>query len=196
MADLPDLPDKTWLLSRVGPSRAAWDRARRPARIEPAGPGEESVWAFPRPPELRSAPDVARVVHGGEEIARSDQAMRMVETAGAPVYLFPPDDVRMDLLRVNDHVTVCEWKGAAVHYDLVMPGGRVTDVAFCYPDPLDDLGQRYERIAGWLAFYPARVDQCFVGEERVRPQPGGYYAGWVTDALKGPVKGDPGTEGW
>jgi uncharacterized protein (DUF427 family) len=120
----------------------------------------------------------------------------MVETAGAPVYLFPPDDVRMDLLQANDHVTACEWKGAAVHFDLVMPDLQVRDAAFAYPDPLDDLGQGYGRIAGWIAFYPARVEACFVGDEQVRPQPGGYYAGWVTDAIKGPIKGDPGTEGW
>ncbi|WP_428482927.1 DUF427 domain-containing protein [Pyruvatibacter mobilis] len=196
MSDLPPLPDKDWLLAQVGPSRAAWDRSQRPARIEPAGPGDESVWDYPRPPELRPAPDRARVVHGGCEVAASDRALRMVETAGAPVYLFPPDDVRMDLLQANDHVTACEWKGAAVHFDLVMPDLRVRDAAFAYPDPLDDLGQGYGRIAGWIASYPSRVDACFVGDEQVRPQPGGYYAGWVTDAIKGPIKGDPGTEGW
>ena len=196
MTDFPPLPKKDWLLARVGPSRAAWGRSQRPARIEPAGPGEESVWDYPRPPELRPAPGRARVVHGGCEIALSDCALRMVETAGAPVYLLPPEDVRMDLLVPNDHVTVCEWKGAAVHFDLVMPGARVADAAFAYPDPLDDLGCGYERIAGWIAFYPARVEACFVGDEQVRSQPGGYYAGWVTDAIKGPIKGDPGTEGW
>lgn len=196
MTDFPPLPKKDWLLARVGPSRAAWGRSQRPARIEPAGPGEESVWDYPRPPELRQAPGRVRVVHGGCEIASSDRALRMVETAGAPVYLLPPEDVRMDLLVPNDHVTVCEWKGAAVHFDLVMPGLRVRDAAFAYPDPLDDLGQGYGRIAGWIAFYPARVEACFVGDEQVRPQPGGYYAGWVTDAIKGPIKGDPGTEGW
>lgn len=190
------LPDKAWLLARVGPARAAWADAPRPARIEPAGPGEESVWDFPRPPELRPAPAPVRVEHGGETIAGSGRALRMCETAGAPVYLIPPDDVNTSYLRETDYVTVCEWKGAAVHYDVVTAAGTAAHAAFAYPDPLDDLGRDYGRIAGWVAFYPARVDACFVGSERVTPQPGGYYAGWVTRTLKGPVKGGPGSEGW
>ena len=195
-ADVRDLPDKSWLLRRVGPARAAWRDAPRPARIAPAGPGEESVWDYPRPPELRPAPARVRIVHGGETIADTQRAWRMCETASAPVYLLPPADVRMQRLRENGHVTVCEWKGAALHYDLLGPWPAVRDAAFSYPDPLDDLGRGYGRIAGWIAFYPARVDACFVGDERVTPQPGGYYAGWVTSAIKGPIKGAPGTGGW
>lgn len=68
--------------------------------------------------------------------------------------------------------------------------------AFAYCDPLDDLGKGYGRIADHIAFYVSRVDAAFVGDERVSPQPGNYYAGWVTSGLRGPIKGVPGSENW
>ena len=40
------------------------------------------------------------------------------------------------------------------------------------------------------------MDACFVGDERVTPQPGGFYGGWITRNLVGPFKGGPGTAGW
>ena len=190
------IPDRKWLLARVGPSRAAWRGSERPARIEPAAEGEESVWEYPRPPELRAAMGPVRVEHGGQVIVHSTRALRVVETAGAPVYFVPPEDVIEGVLHETEYVTICEWKGAAVHYDLRLPGVRVEHAAFAYPDPLDDLDADMAKIAGWIAFYPARVDACFVGGEKVTPQPGGYYAGWVTSAIKGPIKGAPGTESW
>ena len=51
-------------------------------------------------------------------------------------------------------------------------------------------------IRDHIAFYPAPMDGCFVGDERVTPQPGGFYGGWVTADLAGPFKGEPGTMGW
>lgn len=190
------LPDKALLLSRVAPYRGHWRHSARPARIEPVGPGNESVWDYPRPPEIRDADGPVRVACGETGIAASERALRVCETAGAPVYYLPPDDVRMDLLVLKDDVSVCEWKGAAVYYDVALPDGtRVVNAGFAYPDPLDDLGQGFSRIAGWVGFYPGRL-ACFVGDERVRPQPGQFYAGWVTDRIKGPIKGVPGSEGW
>jgi len=193
---MTNLPDKEWLLARVGAGRGAWRNSVRPSQIESVSEGEESVWDYPRPPELRQAMGPVRVEHAGQVIARSDRALRVVETAGAPVYFVPPQDVSEGVLRETDYVTVCEWKGAAVHHDLVVSGVRVEHAAFTYPDPLDDLDPDMARIAGWIAFYPARVDACFVGDEKVRPQPGGYYAGWVTSAIKGPIKGNAGTQNW
>ena len=190
------IPDKQWLLDRVGAGRNAWRNSERPAQIDPVAPGEESVWDYPRPPEVRGAMGPVRVQHAGQVIAKSDRALRVVETAGAPVYFVPPEDVLDGVLHETDYVTVCEWKGAAVHHDLVLPGGRVEHAAFSYPEPLDDLDPNMARIAGWIAFYPARVEACFVGKEQVTPQPGGYYAGWVTSAIKGPIKGAPGTQSW
>ena len=192
----PDLPDKKALLRRVAAHRDKW--GPRPADVapEPAGPGEESVWDYPRPPEVRAAPAFARVVFAGKDIAASERALRIVETAGAPVYYFPPTDVDETVLKATDEISICEWKGAAVYYDIVANDRRVKNAAFAYPDPLDDLGQGYARIAGWCGFYPGRVDACYVGDEKVDPQPGEVYAGWVTSRIKGPIKGAPGTGHW
>ncbi|MEL7028993.1 MAG: DUF427 domain-containing protein, partial [Pseudomonadota bacterium] len=160
-------------------------------------PGQTSVWDFPRPPAVQSVPQPLKVVQAGVTVAETTRGFRIAETAGAPAYYFPPEDVRMDLLRPSgDGTSICEWKGAAAYYDLIVEGGEAAQAAFSYPDPFDDLGQGYDRIAGWIAFYASRTEACFVGDEQVRPQPGGFYAGWVTNELAGPIKGAPGTEGW
>jgi uncharacterized protein (DUF427 family) len=96
----------------------------------------------------------------------------------------------------TEHWTICEWKGVAFAYDAVVQGRTVKDAAWSYPEPLTDLGMGYERIAGYFAFYAAKMDACYVGDERVTPQPGGYYGGWVTSNLTGPIKGEPGSENW
>jgi len=194
MNDLYDL-DKDQLLAALLPYRKL--RPRPPlSDIEPVGPGEESVWAYPRPPVVQSITATLRIVHGGVTIAETARAKRVVETSGAPVYYFPPDDVADGYLTPTDEKSACEWKGLATYFDLTVAGDTVASAAFCYPEPFDDLGMGYAEAAGWIAFYANRVDEAWVGNERARPQPGGFYAGWVTDAIKGPVKGEPGSEGW
>ena len=185
------------LLKRLAPARNKWGGGDRP-EPETARPDEESVWDYPpSAPSCVPRADRARVVVAGSAVADSRAALRMVETAGAPVYYFPPRDVSVDFLRrVANSETLCEWKGAASHFDIVAGDKIARSAAFAYLDPLDDLGRDYARIAGWFAFYPARVDACYVGEEKVRPQPGGHYAGWVTNNIRGPIKGAPGTEHW
>ncbi len=191
-----NLPEKAALLRRVKASRGGWNPDFRPPGLEPAGPGEESVWDYPRPPLMAPAPAPIRVLHGDRLVAASDRAVEVKETAGAPVPYLRPADVRTEWLRPNGRLSVCEWKGVAVSFDLVVPGAaRVADVAWCYPDPFDDLAEGYAGLAGWFAFYPGKL-ACFVGEERARPQPGGFYGGWVTDRIKGPIKGAPGSQGW
>ncbi|MFM8520291.1 MAG: DUF427 domain-containing protein, partial [Solirubrobacterales bacterium] len=85
----------------------------------------------------------------------------------------------------------CEWKGSATYFDVVAGGERVPQAAWAYPDPTP----YFQPITGWVAFYPALVE-CRLGDELVRPQPGGFYGGWITDEITGPVKGEPGSEGW
>ncbi len=198
--NLPPLPDKGELLAAVKAHRSSWSGGQKPTP-EPTGPGEESVWDYPRPPELRPVDFgdgvlPCRVEALGTVIAESTGVLRMCETAGAPVYYFPPRDVLTEYLTPTDYLTVCEWKGAAVHFDLTIGRETIREAAFCYPDPLDDLDKDYARIAGWLGFYPAKMTACFVGDEKARPQPGGLYAGWVTSHIKSPIKGGPGTGGW
>ena len=191
------IPGKTEIRAEVLRYRRA-TRGRPPeTAIETAGPGEESVWDFPRPPEVQTVTAPLRVTFAGETVAETTAGLRVIETAGAPVYYFPPGDVRREALRpVPGHWSLCEWKGVAVYFDIVLAGRLSERAAFAYPDPLDDLGCGFPRIKDHLAFYASRVDAAFIGNVRVTPQPGGFYAGWVTPSLRGPIKGVPGSEGW
>ncbi len=56
--------------------------------------------------------------------------------------------------------------------------------------------ERYAALRDYFAFYPQRVDACYLGEERVEPNPGGFYGGWITSEISGPFKGGPDTAGW
>jgi len=164
-----------------------------PTRIEP-GPGQESVWDYPRPPRIEPSTRRVRIVFNGVTIADSTRAVRVLETSSPPTYYLPPEDVTPGVLRPaqDERTTWCEWKGRASYVDLVV-GDRVSErAAWRYENPRTD----FESIAGWIAFYPGRVDACYLDEERVRPQDGTYYGGWVTDEIVGPYKGEPGTEGW
>jgi uncharacterized protein (DUF427 family) len=162
-------------------------------RPEIPGPGRESVWDYPRPPRVEPVPERIRVVVGGMVVADSGRAMRVLETSHPPVYYLPLEDVRGDLLRPSPTSSHCEWKGGASYWTLTLPDDReVPDVAWSYEHPSDG----FEAIRGSLAFYASRVDEAWVGDERATPQPGGFYGGWVTSRVAGPVKGEPGSRGW
>ncbi len=178
-------------------------RARQTVRDEPPherivapGPGQESVWSFPRPPRVESVAQRVRVEFGGRTIADSTRALRIVETAGAPCYYVPPEDCATEALLKTDAWTICEWKGVAFAYDVVVGSRRAEGGAWSYPEPLTDLGMGYERVAGFFAFYAAKMGACYLDDERVTPQPGGYYGGWVDSRLTGPIKGEPGSKNW
>jgi uncharacterized protein (DUF427 family) len=164
---------------------------RRPEHIDTPGPGEESVWDYPRPPRVEPVAARLRVELAGQLIAKTERGQRVIETAGAPVYYFPPEDILAESLRPSDHSTLCEWKGRARYWHLQIGGQYIANAAFGYPDPLEG----YEAIAGYLAFYPQNLD-CYLNDELVRPQPGYFYAGWVSSGIRGPIKGAPGTEAW
>ncbi len=165
-----------------------WRGGSRPEFAVPPGPGQESVWDYPRPPQI--APDGRRVVvtAAGRTIADSTRGVRILETASPPTFYLPPEDVALDLLEHVPGRSFCEWKGEAGYWALA---GGSEPVAWSYERPYD----AFAEVAGWLAFYPGRVE-CTVDGERVRPQPGGFYGGWITDELVGPFKGESGTGGW
>ena len=160
-------------------------------RIEP-GPGQESVWDYPRPPRVEPVPERLRVVVGGVTIADTIRGLRVLETAGAPVYYFPPTDVRIDMFDTSPRTTFCEWKGGASYHTVVVGGRVIENVAWSYEEPKPG----YESLRSHLAFYAAKVDEAWVGDELATPQPGGFYGGWVTSRIVGPMKGEPGSEGW
>lgn len=169
-----------------------WRTLRRErAEPRPPGPGQESVWDYPRPPRVEPAARVVRVACGGVELARSDRALRVCETASPPVYYVPPEDVRREHLEPSRHSSFCEWKGRARYWHVRVGDRRIPDAAWSYPEP--DTG--FESIRDHLAFYPGRVE-AWLGEERVQPQAGHFYGGWVTSEVVGPFKGEPGTERW
>lgn len=163
----------------------------RPTRIEPA-PGQESVWDYPRPPRLERTPRHLRVVLGGEVVAETSRGWRVCETAGAPVYYFPPEDVDGHRLRPSSERSFCEWKGTAAYFDVAVGDEVRRAAAWTYPRPIE----AFVAIRDHVAFYAASMDECTVDGEVVRPQPGGFYGGWITRDVVGPFKGEAGTEGW
>ena len=175
-------------------ARAQWSQPGRPgpAAIEAASAGQESVWQYPRPPRLDPCPHPVRVEFGGEVIACTSHALRLLETSHPPTYYVPAADVRWDRLERAPGASMCEWKGVAAYWT-VKAGARMAQrAAWSYPDPFAD----FARLRDHVAFYCAAMDGCFVGDERARPQPGGFYGGWITTHVVGPFKGGPGTTGW
>jgi uncharacterized protein (DUF427 family) len=188
-------PSNDDLLGMVPAARAHWRHATRPRGIVEPGPGQESVWSFPRPPRVEPVRARIVVACGDRVVADSQRGERVCETAGAPCYYVPPGDCDLAALVRTGRWSICEWKGVAWSYDVVTGAKRLGGAAWCYPDPLDDLGCGFARIAGWFAFYASDLT-CTLDGERVLPQPGGFYGGWVTAQLTGPIKGIPGSGGW
>lgn len=164
----------------------------RPSGIVVPGPGQESVWDYPRPPRVESVSRRVRVEFAGRVLAETSRALRVCETASPPTYYIPPADVDMAALVPTARSSFCEWKGVARYWAVQGKGRMAMDAAWSYPEP--DAG--YEAIRDYLAFYPRRMDACYVGLDRVAPQPGFYYGGWVTPELVGPFKGVSGSESW
>lgn len=150
----------------------------------------ESVWDYPRPPEVHPDHRLVRVRRGSHLIAETRRSMRVLETSHPPVFYIPPDDVDLEALSVNDRRTFCEFKGEATYWDLELEH-PVPSVAWSYPNP----SPGFEQITDRLAFYPSKVD-CYVGNEKVTAQDGDFYGGWITTEIRGPFKGGPGTWGW
>lgn len=164
----------------------------RPQRIEP-GPGQESVWDYPRPPAVAPTTEHVRVVHHGLVVADTRRAIRILETSQPPAYYVPRDDVDGTLLRPSGRRSLCEWKGVASYWSVAAGDGDVAlDVAWSYEDPVP----AYAAIAGHVAFYAQALEECWVDDERVVPNPGMFYGGWITSRVVGPFKGAAGTLHW
>jgi uncharacterized protein (DUF427 family) len=152
----------------------------------------ERVCDYPRPPALVTSEELVRVEALGLVLAETRRSLRVLETFHPPTYYLPPEDVCQALLQPCPGASFCEWKGVARYFDLVRePGGpgerRLRRAAWTYPEP----SEPFAALAGWIAVYPALMDGCWVDGERVIPQPGGFYGGWITSRVEGPFKGDP-----
>lgn len=161
------------------------------SRTEPAA-GQESVWDYPRPPRLQNVGERLRVIFTGETIADTVAGFRVLETSHPPVYYIPPGDLDQQYLCTVSGSSWCEFKGRAKYWSLDVNGKRAENAAWSYPQP----SPAFADIAGYLAFYASRVDECWVGDERVQPQEGDFYGGWITSRIVGPFKGGAGTRGW
>ncbi|MFF9060221.1 DUF427 domain-containing protein [Streptomyces sp. NPDC014882] len=155
-------------------------------------PQPESVWDYPRPPAVREDARRVRVECGGLLVADTGRAVRVLETSHPPVFYVPAADVRLDLLRPASGGTWCEWKGEARYWDVVVGDDVRGRAAWSYPRP----APAYGPITDCFAFYPSRVDRCTVEGEEVRAQDGDFYGGWITQDVRGPFKGAPGTLTW
>jgi uncharacterized protein (DUF427 family) len=151
----------------------------------------ENVWDYPRPPRVEPVPQRLRVVFAGHTIAETRAGMRVLETAHPPVYYLPQACFTCEIIR-STRQSFCEWKGTARYVTLREAGREALDCAWTYPAPTPG----FAAIRDHIAVYPAAMDACFVDDEQVLPQPGGFYGGWVTKNLVGPFKGGPGTMGW
>ncbi|MDY6954092.1 MAG: DUF427 domain-containing protein [Thermodesulfobacteriota bacterium] len=163
---------------------------KRPDFATAPGPGQESVWDYPRPPKLALDRRLVEVFDLDHMVASSRQTYRALETASPPSFYIPPKDVNWELLVAAPGSSVCEWKGVATYWTLFSKP-RAGVIGWSYPHPTP----AFEQIRGHVSFYPAAL-ACHVAGERVRAQPGRFYGGWITSEIVGPFKGEPGTEHW
>ena len=159
---------------------------------DPIRPGQESVWSFPRP--AVAEPTSARIMieHGGILLADTRASVRTLETSHPPSYYIPQADIRDGILRRAEGTSFCEWKGAAVYWDVVIGDLVLASVGWSYPSPTRPFAALKDRVS----FYASAFDRCSVNGEAVTPQPGGFYGGWITDAVAGPFKGISGSRFW
>jgi uncharacterized protein (DUF427 family) len=152
----------------------------------------ERVCDYPRPPALVASEEHIRVEALGQLLCDSRRSLRVLETFHPPTYYLPPEDLQLNLLLPVSGGSYCEWKGIASYYDLVVDPGlaserRLRRAAWSYHQPRP----AYGALAGWFAVYPALMDGCWLDGERITPQPGGFYGGWISSKVLGPFKGDP-----
>ncbi|MFC5178430.1 DUF427 domain-containing protein [Nocardioides taihuensis] len=165
-------------------------RAR--VRPEPAGPGQESVWDYPRPPRVEPSTETVEVHLGGELVARTTASYRVLETSHPPTYYLPRSAFPDGVLRPVAGTTSCEWKGRASYFDLVTPARTAERAAWTYATPMPG----FEALVDHVAVMPGAVDRCTVDGEVVVAQEGDFYGGWITSRVVGPFKGVPGSWGW
>jgi uncharacterized protein (DUF427 family) len=173
-------------------ARSQWEYTgkHRPDFAHTPKTGQESVWDYPRPPELDLDQRIIVVKLNNLIIAETTNAIRILETASPPTVYIPAIDVDLELLQNVGGSSMCEWKGNATYWDVVVNEKRIPKAAWSYEDPFEE----FESIKGYLSFYPALLE-CYIDVERVTPQPGGFYGGWITSEIVGPVKGESGIRG-
>lgn len=163
----------------------------RPQPIEPKE-GQESVWDYPRPPRLETCDKHIKIIFNGVTIVHTQKSYRVLETSHPPSYYIPPEDIRMEYLHSTPKLSFCEWKGQGNYYTIKVEDKEAINVAWYYPNPTPE----FAAIKDYVAFYADPMDECLVNGEKVTPQPGNFYGGWITSDIVRPFKGVAGSWGW
>jgi len=163
----------------------------RPTPLRP-GPGQESVWDYPRPPRVEPTGSQIEIRLGGQVVARTTAALRVLETSHPPTYYLPVSAFAEGVLRPAAGSSYCEWKGDASYLDVVTAARTAARAGWTYPRP----SPGFEVLVGHVAVMPGAMDACTVDGEVVVPQEGGFYGGWITSRVVGPFKGGAGSRGW
>jgi uncharacterized protein (DUF427 family) len=112
-------------------------------------------------------PQRIRAIVGGETVVDSRQAKLLHETGHLPVYYFPREETRVDLLEPSDHETFCPHKGRASYWTIAAGERTVHDAMWEYREPLDAASF----LTGHVALYWNRVDEWFAEDELLLGHP-------------------------
>ena len=152
----------------------------------------ENVWDFPRPAICQPFEGKVKIFVNNNLLASSAKAWRVLETSHPPTFYFPPEDIKINLLKKNSKKTLCEWKGIASYYDYSQKKEKIDCLGWSYDNP----SSKFLPIKKYISFYSLVNTKCFVNNEIVIPQEGDFYGGWITKNLIGPFKGGRGTLQW
>lgn len=169
----------------------SWTGRTRPPFAQQTSAGQESVWDYPRPPVITADTREVIVRVGGVEVIRTTRALRLLETASPPGFYLPFTDAVREAFLPAAGASHCEWKGVARYWTVTAGGVTLQRAAWSYDDP----AAPYSALRDHVAVYATQAE-CVVDGERVLPQDGGFYGGWVTNEIVGPWKGGPATGGW
>jgi uncharacterized protein (DUF427 family) len=143
---------------------------------------DEFVRNYPLPPKIEDISNHIKIIFNGVLIAETNHAIRVMEKGHAPAYYIPPGDVKQKYLSPADNHSVCPWKGEASYYHVTVNGKTARYACWYYPEPK----QEFKSIKNYLAFYPGKMDLCYIDDEPAAPEPAKFYGGWVTAHIKGP----------
>lgn len=149
---MPLEPAPNWMIATYAEERRSHAGTRMPIEKIPPGPGQESVWDYPRPPRLEPFDGRLKVVHESIALADTVAGYRVLETSHPPTYYLPPTGIVMDHFERCAGNSFCEWKGQAVYYALKTRGGTVPQVAWAYPNPTP----AFSKIRDYLSIYSPR----------------------------------------
>ena len=152
----------------------------------------ENVWNYPRPAICQPFAGRLEVYVENILIAKTKRAWRVIETSHPPSYYFHPEDVKDNFFKKNTKKTLCEWKGQASYFNYISKEKSIFNFCWTYHNPT----KNFLPIKNHFSFYSSKFSDCFINKEKVTPQDGDFYGGWITKNLIGPFKGKKGTLAW